>query len=188
MPLPRPHLLLDLFLNSLYSISRNAGMVELVDAADSKSAARKSLWVQVPLPVPAKSSGYGKTWPLFVSLMYTCPEEYKKSPPSWSYAGGQSKLLLEQSMLLGIRCSQASDGLLLYLSCCEHLRGAFLECLHFGRYVCCMTIQACSSFHQKVTSPSISLGLHGQHTQRTAGDRESEAGGRSPLSLRLGSG
>ena len=93
MPLPRPHLLLDLFLNSLYSISRNAGMVELVDAADSKSAARKSLWVQVPLPVPAKSSGYGKTWPLFVSLVYTrgtpAPKSTKNPRPVGAMRGAE---------------------------------------------------------------------------------------------------
>ena len=48
-----------------YISSRYAGMVELVDAADSKSAARKSLWVQVPLPVPEKAGGHGESWPLF---------------------------------------------------------------------------------------------------------------------------
>ena len=105
MPLPRPHLLLDLFLNSLYSISRNAGMVELVDAADSKSAARKSLWVQVPLPVPAKSSGYGKTWPLFVSLVYTqgtpAPKSTKNPRPVGAMRGGRVNSCLSSPCSLG---------------------------------------------------------------------------------------
>lgn len=35
-----------------YKTHLHAGMAELVDAADSKSAGRKPLGVRVPLPVP----------------------------------------------------------------------------------------------------------------------------------------
>ena len=41
----------------LHAAGLSAGMVELVDAADSKSADRKVLRVQVSLPVPRKSKG-----------------------------------------------------------------------------------------------------------------------------------
>ena len=33
-----------------------AGVAELVDAADSKSAFRKEVWVRVPPPVPQKTT------------------------------------------------------------------------------------------------------------------------------------
>ena len=45
---------------------RLAGMVELVDAADSKSAEGNLLRVQVSLPVPKKNKGFAEVQALFL--------------------------------------------------------------------------------------------------------------------------
>ena len=49
-------------------LGQSAGMVELVDAADSKSAEGNLLRVQVSLPVPAKNKGLQKCRSFFCLL------------------------------------------------------------------------------------------------------------------------